>query len=192
MPPIQFENDGGIPRSGGKPINTYRDILWKGMSLAETKASLAKEAPGLVPNSPPNYASFSLTDKVTIKQGTSQMTTVYPDTNVAFFNLYSFYYGCASKSEDSEDSEDPEDPPAESADPLPASCKITITGFNSTGEQVSEQSFAFEADGQQQQMPKAVAEGFSGVSFVRFDIEPEDEEGAAAYIDSVDYEVFGS
>lgn len=129
-------------------------------------------ASGLVPNSPPNYASFSPKDPVTIQQGSPQMTTVYPDSTVASFNLHSFFYGCTTDKS------------------LPASCDITITGFNLTDDQISEQTFTFEADGAEQQMREAVAEGFSNVKWVNFDIGPEDQE-ARAYIDSVDYEVFG-
>lgn len=144
------------------------------MSLAKIEASDDKDAPGLVPNSPPNYASFSSTDEVTKRQGQPEMTTLYDDSTVKSFDLQSFFYGCASK----------EYPP------LPLSCEITITAFNSTGGQLNQQTFQFEADGTQQMMPEAVAEGFDGVYLVKFDIGPEDNE-ATAFIDTVHYKVYG-
>ena len=176
MPSIQFEDNVGISREDGTPIGIEMDIYWKGMSLARSEASIAKNHRGLVPNSPPNYASFSSTDEVTEQQGTPQMTTLYDDSTVGSFNLHSFFYGCASKSDD----------------PEPQSCDITVTGFNSKNVQVKQQTFAFEADGTQQQMPQAVTEGFDGLKFVRFELGPPDNNDTAAYIDTVDYEVFGA
>ena len=157
----------------GQPINHYMNIYWKGMSLAKTKDSLDENLEGLAPNSPPNFASFSPEDNVTKQQGVPQMTTVYEDSTVASFNLHAFFYGCTTD------------------ELLPASCEITIFGYNSTDEQVNEQTFNFEADGREQQMRKAVANEFNNVKMVKFEIGPEGTE-AIAYIDSVEYEVFGS
>jgi hypothetical protein len=53
----RFDNDdNGTPLVAVEPINVYDDIYWQGMSLAET--TLDGTSPGLVPNSPPNYAAY--------------------------------------------------------------------------------------------------------------------------------------
>ena len=102
------------------------------------------------------------------------MTTVYLDSTVTSFNLREFFYGCAAERE---------------MGFVPVTCEITITGFNTTDDQVAEQTFDFKADGRLQQMTKAVAEGFSGVKTVAFAIGPDDND-ATAFIDTVSYEVF--
>lgn len=104
------------------------------------------------------------------------MTIVYLDSTVTSFDLHEFFYGCAAE---------------RPMGFVPVSCEITITGFNSTGDKVQEQTFDFKQDGRQQQMPKAVADGFSGVQTVTFAIGP-DYNDATAFIDSVDYTVFSS
>lgn len=55
----QFDNDISVPLTGAAPINEYLDIFWNGMSLVNT-VSVAGANPGVAPNSPPNYAAYSV------------------------------------------------------------------------------------------------------------------------------------
>lgn len=150
------------------------------MSLAET-AGTSVQAPGLVPNSPPNYAAFGPEDPATILQGTPEMTTVYDDSTIDSLTLHSFFYGCAVATEESITSDTD-------------SCNITITGFSSSGKQVAKQTFDFVADGLSQQMVKANPTGFTNVQYITFAFQSEalDGDGAVAVIDTVSYDVFPS
>lgn len=173
--PFKFDNDQGLPAVGVSPINIYLDIFWKGMSLAET--SNVQDLPGIIPNSPPNFATFSPKNAATLTQGTPEMTTVYDDSTVSYLNLYSFFYGCALGLE-------------ESLTSVPESCNITITGFDPSGKQVATQTFAFVADGLSQQMIQAIPKGFNGVQFITFAFQA--AAGVVAIIDTVNYTVITS
>ena len=150
------------------------DILWKGMNFTKTRASVIDDFQGLIPNTGESYASFRQEDDLGSGQGKPEMTTVYRDTTIASFNLYSFFYGCEWND-------------------VPHSCTITIAGKTPSGDDVGPQTFSFENDGQEQEMIKAVVEDFKDLLWLTIDIGPEDlDNNVYGYFDSVEYEVFGS
>ena len=89
--------------------------------------------PGLVPASQPNFAAFAPGNTATILQGNAgaaSMTTVYPDSTFASFNLYDFFYGCTSSTE-------------VSLTALAAACQIKVTGTGTDGKVKGSQTFSF-------------------------------------------------
>ena len=148
------------------------------MSLSETSASSTQNLPGVIPNSPPNLAAFAPGDTATLSQGTPEMTAVYGDSTISNFTLGSFFYGCTLGTE-----------APLTADP--ASCTITLTGFNSEGKQIAKQNFPFVADGLEQQMIEAHPTGFTQVKYITFIIQAPNAT-LAALIDTVSYTVFSN
>lgn len=146
------------------------------MSLAETSASSTKDLPGLLPNSPPNYAAFAIGDTATASQGTPEMTALYADSTISNFTLGPFFYGCVLGTE-------------ATLAGAPMSCTITLTGFSSGGKQIARQDFPFVADGLEQQMNEAHPIGFTQVQYITFIIQAPNTT-LAAIIDSVSYTVF--
>lgn len=180
MPFLQFDNhaDPPVPVFSMPidvdcgPINVYMDILWKGMNFTKTRASVIDNFQGLIPNTGESYASFYQEHDRRSEQGKPEMTTVFRDTTITSFNLYSFFYGCEWND-------------------VPHSCTITIAGKTPSGDDVGPQTFRFENDGQEQEMVKAVVEDFKDLLWITFDIGPEDlDTDVYGYIDSVEYEVF--
>ena len=146
------------------------------MSLAETLASSTQDEPGVIPNSPPNYAAFSSGNVVTVAQGTPEMTAVYDDSTISNFTLGPFFYGCSLATK-------------ESLAGVPQSCTITLTGITSSGKQIAQQSFSYVADGLQEQMIEAHPVGFTQVQYITFSIQAPNTT-IAGLIDSVSYNVF--
>ena len=105
------------------------------------------------------------------------MTTVYPDTTVVFFNLFSFFFGCAIGLEQSQ------------ADP-PVSCTVTATCVNPDGQTVATQSFPFVSNGGAlQNMVEAKLSGFKGCQFVSFNTTSPGGVTTATVMDTFNYTV---
>lgn len=112
----------------GSAIDLYNDIYWNGMSLATLITG--RDEIGVVPNSPPNAASFGVTDVTTIEQGRPSMTVVYDDSTVMAFDLDSFYFGIDLAAEN------------DLADP-PQSGNVTVTGISVDGSTVVSAFYCF-------------------------------------------------
>jgi len=138
----QFDNDqNAIPLAPDAPIDLYLDLYYNGMALDQI--TLGPNSIGVEPQSPPNVATFANGEAVTILQGQPKITTVYADSTVVAFDFHSFYFGIVLGSENS-------------AASTPMSGSVTVTGIDTNGKTVAVQTFAFVANGLQQQMVKAV------------------------------------
>ncbi|KAI2475003.1 hypothetical protein Ptr902_07505 [Pyrenophora tritici-repentis] len=122
-------------------IGQYFDLYFQGIYLVPT-FNLPIQ-PGVKPNTPSNMAGFNLINLATLN-GPPTISTEKADSNVDFFDLESFYYGCVI-------------PTQETVASLPVSCDITVTGFSDTAGTMKtcEQSFEYRVDG----VPSAVIGG---------------------------------
>ena len=106
------------------------------------------------------------------------MTTVYQDTTVVFFDLFSFYFGCATGLEQSQ------------ADPV-VSCTVAATCVNPAGQIVATQSFSFVSNGGLlQNMVEAKPSGFKGCQFVSFNTTSAGGATTATAMDTFNYTVY--
>lgn len=107
------------------------------------------------------------------------MTTVYQDTTVVFFDLFSFFFGCATGLKNS------------MADPL-VSCTVAATCVNPAGQIVSTpQSFSFVSNGGLvQDMVEAKPSGFKGCQFVSFNTTSVGGVTTATVMDTFNYTVY--
>lgn len=107
------------------------------------------------------------------------MTTVYQDTTVVFFDLFSFFFACATGLEQSQVG-------------LPMSCTVTATCVNPAGQIVSTpQSFSFVSNGGLlQNMVEAKLSGFKGCQFVSFNTTSALGATTATVMDTFNYTVY--
>lgn len=141
-------------------VNVYKSLYYQAFNLVGTD-NLGIS--GVVPNSLPNvspylpryffrvrfevlthsqYAAFG--DQSALVQGQPMITANYEGSTIKFFHLKSFYYGCNVITE-------------ESAAGVPASCDITITGYDINNNVVAgPQTFDYVATGLLQQMSPAI------------------------------------
>ncbi|KAF1992196.1 hypothetical protein K402DRAFT_387852 [Aulographum hederae CBS 113979] len=177
----RFDNENGVPLVAVAPIDIYLDIKWNGMSLAETL--IDSTVPGIVPNTPKNYAAYAVPDTATITQGQPAMTVNYPDSTISSFSLRSFYYGCSIAAETS-------------VTAVPTTCTVTITGKDANGKTLKTQSFKYDPKGAlSAQMMKASVSGFDTMYSVEFDTTTGNlvtDLLVATVIDTVDYTVYGA
>ncbi|KAK3080511.1 hypothetical protein LTS18_000649 [Coniosporium uncinatum] len=179
----RFDNDISVPLTGAAPINEYLDIFWNGMSLVNT-VSVAGANPGVFPNSPSNYAAYSVGDAATVLQGQPAMTVNYQDSTVDHFDLRSFYFGCAAGLQNG-------------AVSLPLTCTVTATGKDRKGKQVARQSFKFQSNGglRQNQIKATLSRSFVNLGSVEFKTTTGNAAAdalVATVIDTVDYTVYGA
>ena len=141
----KFEDAGFSAASEIVPVNVYQEILYNGFSGIGSATGF--KVTGIVPQSPNNEIAYGLTDIPTIQQGDPEMTTVYQNSNVTFFDLTSFFYGC-------------------SADVLlPLGCKITATCVDPAGQVVASDIFDFDGNGGRAAADEGgEAQGVCGVS----------------------------
>ncbi|KAF2674293.1 hypothetical protein BT63DRAFT_6662 [Microthyrium microscopicum] len=92
------------------------------MSLVQTQGEQLIVT-GVIPNTQNNMAAFSALDTATVLEGTAAMTTVYPDSTIDHFDLYSFYYACSSATQTS-------------LLGLPLSCTITASAYTDVSKPV--------------------------------------------------------
>ena len=164
------------PVVDASPVGIYLDILWNGFS--GNVEALNGLGAGILPQSPNVDIAYATPDVVTVEQGTPEMTTVYQDTTVVFFDLFSFFFGCAIGLEQSV------------ADP-PVSCTVAATCVNPAGQIVAIQSFSFESNGGVlQNMVKAELSGFKGCQFVSFNTTSAGGATTATVMDTVTYTVY--
>lgn len=141
--------------------------------------STTSDASGVTPNSPPNVIGYAPTLVATITQGQPEMTTVYDNSTITEFDLYSFFFGCAL---------DTQNTVVDAAQ----ACTVTVTGLNVSGEQVAEQSFSFEPTGVAAQMVEAVlGVGFRGLQSALFNTTSADGVLISTVVDTVNYTVYG-
>ena len=118
-------------------------------------------------------------DVATIDQGAPTLTADYQGSTIAYFNLYSFFFGCALGSE-------------ESVVGVPQSCNLTVTGLNAQGTQVAQQTFGFVSNGGlNQQMVEAELKGFQGLETAFFVTQASDAATVATLADTFNYTVYG-
>ncbi|KAG7005208.1 hypothetical protein G7Y79_00021g050750 [Physcia stellaris] len=133
-----FDNIQGVPGVGIGPVGNNGiayDLGFLGFSLAATTSPNAPPA-GLVPESAPNEIAFGPTDPQTITAGFAQITVNYQESQIAYFDLSYFYYGCGLAT-------------VESAAGVNTACSITVTGFSPppASKQVAQQTFKFVFNG---------------------------------------------
>lgn len=139
---LQFDNDpNAIPLLPNAAIDLYLDLYYNGMSL--NQQTLPNNDIGVLAQSAPNTAAFANGDDVTLLQGQPKITTVYSDSTIVAFDFHSFYFGILLGTENEVAS-------------APMSGSVTVTGIDTNGRTVATQTFAFVANGLQQQMVKAV------------------------------------
>ena len=135
------------------PAGIYDDILFNGMLVADNSLGLVA---GILPQSPPNQLAYGDTVPATIMEGTPEMTTVYPDTTVVYFDLISFYFGCAANGENS-------------AAAVATACTVTTICVNPDGKTVATESFSFTSSGGlTSNLVEAKPMGFKGCQYVTF------------------------
>jgi hypothetical protein len=127
------------------PIPTpYKGLLYQGFTYL-TAVQTGGLLPGIVPHSGNNYAAIGVASMTS--QGTPMLTVNYPSSQVASFQLKSWYFGCAVQL-------------ANQATAVPSQCTINVTGYQgsdntvSNSKQVCSQSFSYNpstAVGAQQQ-----------------------------------------
>lgn len=155
--------------------------MFNGIGLIETTGA-GTTVTGVIPNSEPNMAAFGPLDTTTLEQGTPSMTTVYSDSTITYFDLQSFYYGCVVTS-------------AETVEGVPESCTITVTGYNTNGQEVASQTFAFNSNGGvQQQMQQAVlSSSFKHLQHADFSVNTATGNATTSgLIDTVAYTVYST
>ena len=75
---------------------------------------------------------------------------------------------------------------------MPQSCNLTVTGLNSQGTQVAQQTFAFVSNGAlNEQMIEAKLKGFEGLQNAVFTTQASDKDLVATLADTFNYTVFG-
>lgn len=176
----QFDNvNTAVPIISAEPVGIYEDLDYPGWSLVVTDITGSNSIlPLLVPNTPPNCIAYAVLDVATIEQGAPYLTTVYEESTIAYFNLYSFFFGCAVGSE-------------ETVVGVPQSCNLTVTGLNAQGKQVAQQTFAFVSNGAlNKQMIEAKLKGFEGLQNVVFTTQANDKNLVATLVDTFNYTVF--
>ena len=106
------------------------------------------------------------------------MTTVYPDTTVVFFDLFSFYFGCVIGLEQSEAS-------------VLVSRTVAATCVNPAGQTVATQSFPFVSNGGLvQNMVEAKPSGFLGCQLISFSTTSAGGATTATVMNTVSYTVY--
>ena len=131
---------------------------------------------GIIPAT--STLAYAAADLVTEEQGTPEITTVYTDTTVVLFDLFSFYFGCVIGLEQSEAS-------------VLVSCTVAATCVNPAGQTVATQSFSFVSNGGLvQNMVEAKPSGFLGCQFVSFNTTSAGGATTATVMDTVSYTVY--
>ncbi len=141
-------------------------------------AAVNNAGAGVAPQSPNIDIAYGALDAITIAQGTPEMTTVYQDTTVDFFDLISFYFGCVIGLEQGQ------------ADAV-ESCTVAATCVNPAGKTVATQSFPFVSNGGLvQNMVQAKPSGFKGCQFVKFITTSAGGTATATVLDTISYTVY--
>jgi hypothetical protein len=109
------------------------------------------------------------------------MTVNYADSTIDNFDLFSFYFGCATNL-------------ANDITQIVETCLVTVTGKDKNGKVIKKQSFAFKDEGGlSQQQKKAVLHGFEGLHTAEFHSTASSiatDLILSTYIDTVDYTVY--
>lgn len=128
-----FDDLTGIPGNAFNTIPTpYKGLLYQGQTFS-TVVKTGGLLPGVAPHSGVNYAVIGLP---TMLAGTPMLSTNYPESNIASFQLESFYFGCVIQL-------------ANGATAVPSACDINITGYKGSdntvaaSQQVCSQSYQY-------------------------------------------------
>lgn len=165
-----------VPVVDASPVGIYLDILFNGFS--GNVAAINNAGAGVAPQSPNIDIAYGALDVDTIEEGTPEMTVVYQDTTVNFFDLTYFYFGCVIGLENRQ------------AD-LVESCTVTATCVNPAGVTVATQNFPFVSNGGVlQNMVQAKPNGFKGCEFVKFATTSLGGATTATALDTISYTVY--
>lgn len=128
-----FDDLTSLPGDALNPIPTpYKGLYYQGISF--TTVVRTGLLPGVLPHSGNNYGAIGLP---TMLQGSPMITTNYADSNIASFQLESFYFGCAVQT-------------ATGVTALPTACTINVTGYKGNdntvadSQQVCSQTYSYD------------------------------------------------
>jgi hypothetical protein len=129
-----FDDLTGVPGLIFNPIPIpYMGLLFQGAQFTTIVRTGTGLVPGVVPHSGNNYAGINVASQL---GGTPMLTTNYPSSNIASFQLESFYFGCVVQL-------------ANGATAVPTACNINVTGYKgndntvSSSTQVCSQSYSY-------------------------------------------------